>query len=73
MKALPDALRRFSLTGLMVALALWAGYRLWDYYFDAPWTRDGHIRADSNGQREDGCHGEGGCSGQSTKSVARIL
>ena len=46
MKALLDALRRFSLTGLMVALALWAGYRLWDYYFDAPWTRDGHIRAD---------------------------
>jgi RND family efflux transporter MFP subunit len=46
MKALLDALRRFSLTGLMFALALWAGYGLWDYYFDAPWTRDGHIRAD---------------------------
>ena len=27
-------------------LALWAGYKLWDYYFEAPWTRDGHVRAD---------------------------
>ena len=46
MKSLLNALRRFSLTGLMVAIALWAGYRLWDYYFDQPWTRDGHVRAD---------------------------
>ncbi len=30
----------------MVLLALWAGYRLWDYYMDAPWIRDGHVRAD---------------------------
>jgi multidrug efflux pump subunit AcrA (membrane-fusion protein) len=46
MKALLNSLRRFSLTGLMVLAALWAGYRLWDYYMDAPWTRDGHVRAD---------------------------
>ena len=46
MKALPNSLRRFSLTGVMVLAALLAGYRLWDYYFDAPWTRDGHVRAD---------------------------
>jgi RND family efflux transporter MFP subunit len=46
MKALLNSLRRFSLTGLMVLVALWAGYRLWDYYMDAPWTRDGHVRAD---------------------------
>ena len=46
MKAVPNSLRRFAPTGLMVLLALWAGYRLWDYYFDAPWTRDGHVRAD---------------------------
>jgi multidrug resistance efflux pump len=46
MKAVLNSLRRFALTGLMVMLALWAGYRLWDYYFDAPWTRDGHVRAD---------------------------
>src|SRR5690242_14344259 len=46
MKAILNSLRRFALTGLMVLLALWAGYKLWDYYFDAPWTRDGHVRAD---------------------------
>jgi multidrug resistance efflux pump len=46
MKAFLNLLRRFSLTGLMVLVALWASYRLWDYYMDAPWTRDGHVRAD---------------------------
>jgi len=46
MKALLNSLRRFSLTGVMVLAALWAGYKLWDYYMDAPWTRDGHVRAD---------------------------
>jgi multidrug resistance efflux pump len=46
MKALLKPLRRFAPTALMVLLALWAGYKLWDYYMDAPWTRDGHVRAD---------------------------
>jgi multidrug resistance efflux pump len=46
MKAVLNSLRRFSLTGLVVLVALWAGYKLWDYYFEAPWTRDGHVRAD---------------------------
>jgi multidrug resistance efflux pump len=46
MTALLNSLRRFSLTGLVVLVALWAGYRLWDYYMDEPWTRDGHVRAD---------------------------
>ena len=46
MKAVLNSLRLFSLTGLMVLLALWAGYKLWDYYMDEPWTRDGHVRAD---------------------------
>jgi multidrug resistance efflux pump len=46
MKALLNALRRFALTGLMVGIALLASYKLWDYYFEAPWTRDGHVRAD---------------------------
>src|SRR5262245_6907994 len=46
MKALLNPLRRFALTGLMTGLALWASYKLWDYYFDEPWTRDGHVRAD---------------------------
>jgi multidrug resistance efflux pump len=46
MKGLLNLLRRFALTGLMVGIALWAGYKLWDYYFEQPWTRDGHVRAD---------------------------
>jgi multidrug resistance efflux pump len=46
MKALLNSLRRFALTGLMAGIALWAGYKLWDYYFEEPWTRDGHVRAD---------------------------
>jgi len=46
MKAPLISLRRFAPTVLIVLIALWAGYKLWDYYFDAPWTRDGHVRAD---------------------------
>ena len=46
MKALLNSLRRFALTGLVAVIALWAAYKLWDYYFEAPWTRDGHVRAD---------------------------
>ncbi|WP_342733174.1 HlyD family secretion protein [Bradyrhizobium sp. B117] len=46
MKTVVNSLRRFGLTGAVVLVALWAGYKLWDYYFDAPWTRDGHVRAD---------------------------
>jgi multidrug resistance efflux pump len=46
MKAVLNSLRRFSLTGLVVLVALWSGYKLWDYYMNEPWTRDGHIRAD---------------------------
>jgi multidrug resistance efflux pump len=46
MKAFLNSLRRFALTVLMAGIALWASYKLWDYYFDEPWTRDGHVRAD---------------------------
>jgi RND family efflux transporter MFP subunit len=46
MKAFLNSLRRFALTGLVVAVALFASYKLWDYYFDQPWTRDGRVRAD---------------------------
>ena len=41
-----ESLRRFALTGIAAAAALWVGYRLWDYYMDEPWTRDGHVRAE---------------------------
>jgi multidrug resistance efflux pump len=37
---------RFAVTLVMVALATTVGWRLWIYYMDAPWTRDGHVRAD---------------------------
>ncbi|MFK4507755.1 HlyD family secretion protein [Bradyrhizobium daqingense] len=46
MKAALNWLRRFSLTAAMVLVALWSGYKLWDYYMQEPWTRDGHVRAD---------------------------
>ncbi|WP_424630243.1 efflux RND transporter periplasmic adaptor subunit [Bradyrhizobium sp. SYSU BS000235] len=39
-------LRRFAVTVLAVAAALVVGIYLWDYYMDAPWTRDGRVRAD---------------------------
>jgi multidrug resistance efflux pump len=46
MKQQSEILRRVALTGLAVAAAIWVGYRLWDYYMDEPWTRDGHVRAE---------------------------
>jgi multidrug resistance efflux pump len=46
MTARLESLRRFAFTGLAVAAALWVGYRLWDYYMDEPWTRDGRVRAE---------------------------
>jgi len=33
-------------TLVTVAIALAVGYALWAYYIDAPWTRDGKVRAD---------------------------
>jgi multidrug resistance efflux pump len=37
---------RPALTLLIVAVALVAGRGLWGYYQEAPWTRDGRVRAD---------------------------
>jgi multidrug resistance efflux pump len=37
---------RPALTLLIVAAALVAGRGLWSYYQEAPWTRDGRVRAD---------------------------
>jgi multidrug resistance efflux pump len=34
------------LTLTVVVVAAVVGWHLWDYYSNAPWTRDGHIRAD---------------------------
>ncbi|MBN7665799.1 HlyD family secretion protein [Brucella melitensis] len=37
---------RVFLTLVMVVMAGLLGWHLWDYYMNAPWTRDGKIRAD---------------------------
>jgi multidrug resistance efflux pump len=39
-------IRRFGLTALAVVAAVAVATQLWAYYMDAPWTRDGHVRAD---------------------------
>jgi multidrug resistance efflux pump len=42
-------LRRFGrifVTLALVAAAIAVGWRMWDYYFEEPWTRDGILRAD---------------------------
>jgi multidrug resistance efflux pump len=37
---------RLAVTLLTVAIAAVIGWQLWIYYMDAPWTRDGTVRAD---------------------------
>jgi multidrug resistance efflux pump len=39
-------LGRFVVTSLAVGAAIGVGYRLWAYYMDEPWTRDGRDRAE---------------------------
>ena len=39
-------LPRLFITALAVATAAPVGVELWDHFAEAPWTRDGHIRAD---------------------------
>jgi RND family efflux transporter MFP subunit len=46
MRPAASLLVRVTVTAVMVAIAGFAGWRLWDYYMLAPWTRDGRIRAD---------------------------
>ncbi len=41
----PMRVTRVLVTLLVVAAAVWAGWRLWDHYELAPWTRDGRVRA----------------------------
>ena len=42
----PSRLSRVALTFVILILASFVGWRLWVYYLEAPWTRDGKIRAD---------------------------
>ncbi|MCW3475559.1 efflux RND transporter periplasmic adaptor subunit [Limobrevibacterium gyesilva] len=46
MRNLLAILGRLSVTLVMVAMAAVVGWQLWIYYMDAPWTRDGRVRAD---------------------------
>ena len=39
-------LGRFTVTLIAVGVAAVIGWRLWIYYLEAPWTRDGRVRAD---------------------------
>lgn len=39
-------LGRVAVTAIAVAVAAVIGWRLWIYYLEAPWTRDGRVRAD---------------------------
>ncbi|MDI4236549.1 HlyD family secretion protein [Bradyrhizobium sp. 31Argb] len=46
MKRFFFVLGRLALTGIAVAAAVNVAIHLWDYYVEAPWTRDGRVRAD---------------------------
>ncbi len=37
---------RVAITAAIVAAGAWAGIALWHHYREAPWTRDGRVRAD---------------------------
>ena len=39
-------LGRFAVTAIAVGVAAVIGWQLWIYYLEAPWTRDGRVRAD---------------------------
>jgi RND family efflux transporter MFP subunit len=39
-------LGRLAVTSIAVVIAAIVGWQLWAYYMDAPWTRDGRVRAD---------------------------
>ena len=46
-------LGRFAVTAALLALAFVVGTALWDYYLEAPWTRDGRVRAEVVGVAPD--------------------
>src|ERR1700758_1052437 len=39
-------LGRFAVAAIAVGVAAVIGWQLWIYYLEAPWTRDGRVRAD---------------------------
>jgi RND family efflux transporter MFP subunit len=46
MRKLAAWLGRLAITAVTVAVAGVVGWQLWIYYMQAPWTRDGRVRAD---------------------------
>ena len=44
--AMRQTLARFAATAAAALCAAVVGWRLWDYYMESPWTRDGRVRAD---------------------------
>jgi multidrug resistance efflux pump len=46
-------LRRIVVSVLLVAAAVFVGWRMWIYYMEEPWTRDGMLRADVVGVAAD--------------------
>jgi RND family efflux transporter MFP subunit len=46
MKTALSGLVRLLITLLLLAAAAWIGKSAWGHYMDAPWTRDGRIKAD---------------------------
>ncbi len=53
MKRFFASLGRVLITLIVVVIAAGFGWRLWDYYMNDPWTRDGHVRADVIGVTPD--------------------
>jgi multidrug resistance efflux pump len=47
------ALRRIAVSILLVAAAVFVSWRIWVYYMEEPWTRDGILRADVVGVAAD--------------------
>jgi multidrug resistance efflux pump len=46
MKNLVQRFLKVGATAAIVAAGAWAGFGLWQHYREAPWTRDGRVRAD---------------------------
>jgi RND family efflux transporter MFP subunit len=46
MRKLASLLGRLAVTAVAVAVAGVVGWQMWIYYMQAPWTRDGRVRAD---------------------------
>ncbi|RTL87276.1 MAG: HlyD family secretion protein [Hyphomicrobiales bacterium] len=46
MKKLVSTFLRFAATSALAVLAVFVGWRLWVYYEEEPWTRDGRVRAE---------------------------